>query len=110
MGLLKPLIVRFLKGNWGKILPLIFKAAAEGQFGEQVKTVYWWLAGKKTVTGAILFGVGLGFEGICSSYPEIPSACTVFRIVYGIGGILFAAGLADGGTRSPWPEGTPKEN
>jgi uncharacterized membrane protein YedE/YeeE len=109
MGLLKPLLIKLIKGNWSKILPMVFKAAAEGQFGEPVKTAYWWLAGKKTVTGALLVGVGAGLEAVCASTSEFGWACTLAQYVYYGGMLLAVVGLADGGTRAPWPEGTPKD-
>ena len=44
------------KMNWGKILPTLFRAIAEGQAGEGPKKVYWFLTGKKTFIGALLIG------------------------------------------------------
>lgn len=109
MGLVKYLLVRFLKGNWGRIIPTLFKAIAEGQFGEPIKKIYWWMAGKKTASGAILMAVGAGLETICANFPDYTWACPVSRWLYVVGGFLASVGLVDGGTRAPWPDGTPKE-
>jgi hypothetical protein len=107
--LVKAVLVKFLKGNWGKILPLAFKALAEGQFGEVPKKIYWFLAGKKTIIGALLLAWGTGMEAVCANYPDFAYSCEVATWVYWLGGMLTVVGLADGGTRSPWPEGTPKD-
>lgn len=103
-------------GNWierkamGKIAAVILGKAADGSFGPQVKSIYWWLAGKKTAIAAI-FGVlwailsyltthgGCGATG-CASYLAILQ--TLF-------GWLSAAGLVvgqlDGALRSDAPKG-----
>lgn len=102
--LLKPLMVKFLKGNWGKLLPMLFKSAGEGQFGPTVRKIYWWTAGKKTITGMILLGAGAALETLCGSYPSIPWSCTASRVIFDVGAFLTTVGLVDGGTRSPWPQ------
>jgi hypothetical protein len=104
--LAKPLIVKFLKGNWGKLIPMVFKAIADGEFGKVPQRAYIWLAGKKTISGAALFGLALAFEGVCSNYPSITWSCGVSRVLYDLGAVLLAVGLIDGGVRSPWPEST----
>lgn len=105
MGLLKALAVKFLKAKWGSLLPAVFKAAAEGQFGEPVKKAYWFLAGKKTILGAVFLAAGAGLETLCASYPEMGWSCAWARYVYYAGGVLTTVGLIDGGTRAPWPKG-----
>lgn len=111
--LVKALLVKVFKGNWGRIFPLFFKAIAEGQLGEPAKKIYWWLAGRKTVLGAILIAVGTGLEATCSNYPAYTWSCEAGTWVYWLGGMLALVGLVDGGTRSPWPEspdgGAPKK-
>ena len=104
-GLLKSLVVKFVKARWGSLLPAVFKSAAEGEFGPQVKAVYWWLSGKKTVTGAVLWGVGAGLEAVCGQDPSLAMVCPWSHYVYYAGMILTGLGLADGGTRAPWPMG-----
>lgn len=108
-GLLKSLALRLLKGRWGAILPAIFKAAAEGDFGPQVKACYWWAAKYKTIWGAAIIGAGVALEAIAGTYPQWTWAAPAARWVYWAGALLTAVGLVDGGTRAPWPEGTPKE-
>lgn len=102
-ALLKALLVKLVRGNWGRVFPLFFKAVAEGQFGKVPKEIYWFLAGRKTVLGAILIGVGTGLEAVCSSHPSYAWTCEAGTWVYWLGGMLAAVGLIDGGTRSPWP-------
>ena len=97
------------KAKWGSILPAVFKAAAEGDLGSGVKWFYWRAAGYKTVTGAVLLGAGVGLEAVCSSYPDIPLSCQASHWCYLLGTFLTSVGLVDGGTRAPWPDGTPKE-
>lgn len=103
--MIKILVVRFLKARWGSILPAIFKAAAEGQFGDKVKFLYWKASEFKTFTGAILWAVGAGADTVCGNYPDFPWACTVAKVAYYAGMFLTGVGLADGGTRAPWPKG-----
>lgn len=105
-GLLKTLALRFLKGHWGKLLPPLFKAAAEGDLGPQVKALYWFASKYKTITGAILWGAGAALETVCGNYPEFSWACAYAAWPYWLGVVLTGVGLADGGTRSPYPAGT----
>ena len=100
-------VVWFAKGHWGKILPAILRGVAEGKFGEPAKKIYWASAGYKTVTGAVLIFIGGGLEVLAGTGPEYQWAVRAGQVVYTLGGILASVGLADGGTRSPWPEGTP---
>ena len=104
ISLIQKLGLRFLKGNWGRLLPTVFKAAAEGGLGEPVKKFYWFLAGKKTILGAVFIGLGYGLEAICNANPEMAWGCEWSKYVMAVGGFLSAIGLVDGGTRSPWPE------
>lgn len=106
-GLLKTIVVRTLKARWGAILPASFRAAAEGDFGPQVRAVYWWAASFKTFTGAALMALGAGLETVCASFPDFAWACPASRYVYLAGQILTVVGLVDGGVRAPWPTGTP---
>lgn len=107
-GMLVKLAGRLVKGRWGSILPPIFKAAAEGGFGEPIKKLYWMTAQYKTVIGAVLWAVGAGLETICGNYPQFSWACAYSVWPFYIGAFLTGVGLADGGTRSPWPEGVDK--
>lgn len=106
MGLVKVIAVRFIKARWGSILPAIFKAAAEGEFGEPVKRVYWALSQYKTFSGAALMAAGAGLETVCASFPDFAWACPASRYVYLAGEVLAVVGLVDGGVRAPWPAGT----
>jgi hypothetical protein len=108
-SLLSKLLVRLVRGRWGSILPAIFRAAAEGHFGPQVKAAYWWASSFKTITGAALMAIGAGLETVCGSFPDFAWACPASRYVYLAGEILTVVGLVDGGVRAPWPTGTPKE-
>lgn len=112
MGLLMKIASRFVRGRWGAILPALFRGAADGQFGPQVRAVYWWLAGKKTIAGAILLGTGAALETVCAGYATFAWACQWSGYVYAAGAFLAAVGLVDGGTRAPWPsppQGVEKE-
>ena len=103
MVLFRALAIKFIKGHWGSLLPGVFKAAAEGEFGPQIRAVYWWLAGKKTISGAIFVGVGTALEAVCANYPDLAWSCGVSRWIWEVGAVLAAVGLVDGGTRAPWP-------
>lgn len=109
-GLLKSLAVKLIKARWGAILPAIFKAAAEGDFGPQIKFVYWKASQYKTVTGAVLWGAGAALETVCGQYPGYSWACTYAQWPYYVGMFLTGIGLVDGGTRAPWPEGAQVEH
>ncbi len=104
-GLLKNLVIKFVKARWGSILPAVFKAAGEGDLGPTVKRVYWFAAKYKTFTGAILWGGGAALETVCANYPTLGWSCKWPGIIYYAGMILTGVGLADGGTRAPWPKG-----
>jgi uncharacterized membrane protein YedE/YeeE len=103
------LAVRFLKGRWGSLLPAVLRAVAEGKFGEPAKAVYWKTAGYRTVTGAALVGLGAGLGAVCGSYSELAWSCRAETWIMAAGALLASVGLVDGGVRSPWPDGTPKE-
>ena len=107
MKLIQVLAVKFVKAKWGSILPAMLKAVAEGGLGETPKRLYWALAGKKTALGAALIFAAYGLEAICNAYPEMQWGCRWSQWVLVIGGVLASVGLADGGTRAPWPTGTP---
>lgn len=102
------MLLKLLKwsGLVSKILPGLLKSWAEGGLGEPAKKVYWWLAGYKTITGAVLIALGTGFEALAASYPEYAWAPQAARVVFWLGATLSSIGLVDGGTRSPWPAGT----
>lgn len=102
-ALLRGLVVKMLKGRIGSILPALFKAAAEGEFGQPIKRLYWWTSGKKTAMGAIPWFIGAGAETVCSNMPQFPWTCDVSHWAYWIGMVLIPVGLIDAGTRSPWP-------
>jgi len=108
-GLVGKLAVRFLKGRWGSILPALLRALAEGKFGETPKAIYWKTAGYRTLTGAALSAVAVGAGQVCGSYPDYAWSCDVAKYALAVGVFLAGVGLADGGTRAPWPEGTPKD-
>ena len=99
-----------MKGKWGSILPALLRAVAEGKMGDPAKAIYWKTAGYRTVTGAVLVAVGAGLGSVCTGYPEFAWACKSQVWVMAAGGLLSAVGLADGGTRTPWPNGTPQED
>jgi len=103
-ALLQRLVIKIVKGNWGRVLPSIFTAAAEGTFGPQVRKVYWFLAGKKTVLGAVIVFACYGLEAICNVYPDMGWGCRWSQYLVWVGGFLFSVGLVDGGNRAPWPE------
>lgn len=99
------LIAKFLKGRWGSILPEVLTAIADGKAGPQAKAVYWFAAGKKTLTGAVLGGIGAALTYVCSSYGATYAwSCTAAHWVLIVGGVLFSVGLVDGGNRAPVPD------
>jgi hypothetical protein len=102
------LAVKVFKARWGSILPALFKAAAEGQFGEPVKKAYWLLNGYATFTGMVFVGLGTALEAVSSSYPELAWAPVAAAWIYRVGTVLAAVGLLRGGVNSPWPEGAQK--
>lgn len=106
MGLIASLVTKFMSGRWGSLLPIVFKGAAEGDYGEPIKKIYWLAAEYKTVTGAVLWGAGAALETVCGNYPGYSWACTYAAWPYYVGMVLTGVGLADGGTRSPYPAGT----
>ena len=112
-GRLKSLAVKLVKGHWGRVVPAIFRSAGEGDFGPQIKAIYWFAEKKGTVTGAILWGIGAAAETVCSGYPQYSWTCSVSGYILIAGQVLTAAGLLRGATNSPWPEGAqanhPKE-
>lgn len=112
-GLLKSLAIKLVRGNWGRVVPAIFKAAGEGDFGPQIKALYWFAEKKGTLIGAILWFVGAGAETVCGGYPQYSWTCNVPGWILIAGQVLTAAGLLRGATNSPWPEGAqanhPKE-
>jgi len=103
-GLLQKLLLKFVKGNWGKIIPPILTAIAEGKMGPVVKRVYWVVAGKKTFIGMVLVGLAYGLEAVCNNYGGAGWGCTASQWLVWIGGFLASVGLIDGGNRAPWPE------
>jgi len=103
MGLIWRLLGKFVRGNWGKVVPTVMKAVADGHLGAAPRAVYWFLAGKKTVIGALLWGAGAALETVCANYPAYAWACPYAAWPYWFGMVLTGLGLADGGTRSPWP-------
>jgi len=102
------LLLKFLKttGLISKILPGVLRAWAEGGLGEPARKVYWWLEGYKTVTGALLMGLGAGLEHIAPSFPEWTWVIPFAKGVFWLGGMLSSIGLVDAGVRAPWPTGT----
>lgn len=102
-GLIQKLLVKFFKGNWGKIIPPILTAIAEGKMGPVAKKVYWFMAGKKTISGMVLLGLAYGLEAVCNQYGTL-WGCQWSQWLVWIGGFLASVGLIDGGNRAPWPE------
>jgi hypothetical protein len=107
-AILRALATRLIKGHWGRIIPLIFKSAGEGKFGEQLKALYWFGEKYATVTGAVLWGIGVALETVCGGYPEWTWTCAWPQRIVIFGQVLASAGLLRGATNSPWPEGAQK--
>jgi hypothetical protein len=108
--MLKALVLRFLKGKWGAIIPYIFKAAAEGQLGAIPKKLYWLLNGYATFTGMIFVGLGTGLEAVSTAFPDQPWVPVAAQWIFKIGTVLATVGLLRGGVNSPWPEGAQIEH
>jgi len=89
-----------------KIIPWLLTSWAEGGFGDSAKKLYWTLAGKKTLLGAIFVVAWWGLDFVSATWPEYAWAKPASEVMLSIGGMLAAAGLIDGGVRSPWPTGT----
>jgi hypothetical protein len=109
MRLIQSLAVKFLKGHWGRIIPAVFKSAAEGSFGPQVKAVYWFGEKYATVTGAVMWGLGAAMETVCNGYPQYTWTCKAMPIIVSVGQVLTSVGLLRGAVNSPWPEGAQKD-
>lgn len=85
------------------LLPLLVKKLAEGDFGQGLANIYWFLAGKKLyisiAIGLIALGLdylfGLGVCDSCGGYKELTLK---------IAGILAVIGLYDGAIRADKPE------
>lgn len=103
------LLLKLLKttGLVSKVIPSLLRMWAEGKLGAPAQKLYWLLAGYKTITGAVLLAVGTGLETTCAGYADYAWTCQAAPYVYMVGAALAAIGLVDGGTRSPWPSGTP---
>lgn len=103
--MLKSILVRLLKAKWSSVLAQLFRAVAEGDFGEKAKAVYWWAAGKKTRTGVLLLAVSLGLKALAGYPNDFPWAPLAAEIVFGIGTFLVTVGLSDGLAREEPPIG-----
>jgi len=103
LGKLKSKLKRFAMQ---KGLAMFLSAAAEGRLGPQVKAVYWWLVGKKTVTAAIL-----GFAAMVLFFGDYTGFCTShgwdchgwLASLVAISMTLFTLGLTDAALRMPAP-------
>ena len=87
-----------LKGfAMGRIAALILSKAAGGDFGPQIKAVYWFLAGKKTLIGAG-FGIAWAVLAYLSGHGGCGTAScdSIAAWLQTIFGWLSAAGLAVG--------------
>ena len=86
-----------------KILAVMVKKLAEGDFGAGPAKAYWWLAGKKTwlalVIGVAAFALNeASGRGLCDP-------CQDYVTTLGtVAGVLAAAGLYDGALRTPAPQ------
>ncbi len=107
--MLKWLALKFVKARWGELLPALFKAAAEGKFGEKVKFVYWRLAGYKTFIGFVVTAAS-GCLWLATQFGICPECAgwgtTVAEVGVFLGTVGLSIGLVDGATRAPWPTGT----
>ena len=100
MGLLLKLVRKL--GLVGKILPAIFKAAAEGKLGEPVKAAYWKAAGLKTITGAALWLACDGLE-IFAQTGSCPDCLVWLGYARSVAAFLVVVGLADAAVREVPP-------
>ena len=107
-GLLKSLAAKVVRGHWGRVIPAIFRAAGEGDFGPALKGLYWFGEKYATVTGAVLWAIGAGLETVCGGYPQWAWSCEASGWIVVVGQVLTSAGLLRGATNSPWPEGSQK--
>lgn len=97
----------------GAIIGIVLKKAAEGDFGPQVKAIYWSLAGKKTYIAIILaFCAGVVKvavdSGLCGYY-GLSESCTVVsdgitKATLAISGGLVLLGQVDGAVRLEAPK------
>jgi len=96
------------------ILAGVVKDAAQGKYGEGMKTLYWSLAGKKTVIAlgiAALYGVGEVAVGIlaqcvpeCGSAEAVNQLSNILAYVPEVVGVLIAIGLFDAAVRIEPPK------
>ena len=86
-----------------KLLPLLIKKVAEGDFGEAPAKIYWFLAGKKLYIsiGILIAGYVLDVlfsKGLCESCGGYKGELITFAA------ILATIGLYDGALRSDPPQ------
>ncbi len=76
----------------------IFREVAEGKRGARLKAAYWWLAGKKRMTGAV---IGLAYAAVFAFDQQLAAriAPTVAMVV----GLFVGWGLVD----AAWRDGRP---
>lgn len=86
-----------------KLLPLFIKKLAEGDFGQPLARLYWFLAGKKLYISVAIGLLGVSFDylfgaGLCDPCGSYKNDLLV------IAGILATIGLYDGAVRSNSPK------
>jgi hypothetical protein len=89
-----------------KLLALLVRKIAEGDFGEPLKRVYWWLAGKKTY-----IGMAFGASWAMLAWAQDVGVCTMrgwdcagwSTTLASVAAFLVLVGLWDGALRSQPP-------
>jgi hypothetical protein len=90
-----------------KAVPTAVTQVAEGKLGEGPKSVYWWLAGKKTWITVIVAGLA---EGLSSMPAEQCEPCAQYgEWAWMAAGVLLVVGLWDGAIRAVPPKYTKKK-
>lgn len=86
----------------GAILAKLVKALAEGKFGAGPAKAYWFLAGKKTVTGVAL---GTAYVGLhLSAGAGLCDACAAYGHQLAVASVtLVSIGLLDAAVREEPP-------
>lgn len=82
-----------------KIIAMLIRKVAEGDFGAKPAAVYWFLAGKKTYLGVALASLAFalsraGEAGVCGE-------CEAWvKTLGGVAAFLISIGLVDGAVRT----------
>ena len=108
MGLFGKTKAKLKRYAMSKLLAIVLRKAAEGDFGPAVQKVYWYLEGKKTYTAAALAGVAAGLQA--ASDANICEPCGAWVVsLYSAAALLGTLGLVDAAVRIEPPKTSGKK-